>query len=472
MNRRRGNSIQKTIKDYMVPIIWILLVLILIFSIFSGSEKITPLENTQENTVWLNVSLDNELSSATIVYPWDYKTEVEWQIELYKWEKVIVKEWKATIFNSSWLNFRLNKLAELKYLENSGYWIYNWEVWLDTNTAIDIDMNFAKLKIWENSHISFSQNEVWSTIYVISWKAEINNLVWENTVLWSGQKITISRLDASNQDVDLSNLKEELDDYFIRSEWFLLNNGNLYLESNTEEDEIDSETSTGTIISNNLSSIISFNNLLDWAYVSASSIDISGNYIDEEIKSIKVNWKEAVLNTTNKTFLINDVNTSSVENDLVFKVYDDSNDMLSRFVYTVYYNSGNNSNSSNSTSWFTVSTFDVDGSKFTFTWPTTKNTYTTFETFVTIKWSVLTDWIDEVSVNDYKLSSFNWTSWRYHANVDYNNLWLWTNVYEVKYFSNWKVVYKNYFTIIKKDANNDLSSVEIKETEIISNEVN
>jgi hypothetical protein len=38
-------------------------------------------------------------------------------------------------------------------------------------------------------------------------------------------------------------------------------------------------------------------------------------------------------------------------------------------------------------------------------------------------------------VNDYKLSSFNGSTWRYHASTDNNNLADGTNVYEIKYFS-------------------------------------
>ena len=49
------------------------------------------------------------------------------------------------------------------------------------------------------------------------------------------------------------------------------------------------------------------------------------------------------------------------------------------------------------------------------------------------------------------LKSFDWKNWRYHARTDYGNLANWTNVYEIKYFSWETMVYKNYFTIIKKD---------------------
>jgi hypothetical protein len=153
----------------------------------------------------------------------------------------------------------------------------------------------------------------------------------------------------------------------------------------------------------------------------------------------------------------------------VFKVMDDANDVLSKFVYTIYndawWDSANNTttttteaNTTNTTTqatwgWFKVQTYDADGSQFTFTEPTTKDTFTTYDDFITIRWNVLAEWITKVTVNDFALSSFNWGSWRYHAATTNNNLSVWTNIYEIKYYdANNKLVYTNYFTIIMKKA--------------------
>ncbi len=105
----------------------------------------------------------------------------------------------------------------------------------------------------------------------------------------------------------------------------------------------------------------------------------------------------------------------------------------------------------NNNSWFKIQTFDVDGSQFTFTEPTTKSTFTTSTDFITIKWKVLIEWISKVTVNDYILNSFDGSTWRYHASYN-NNMIIWTNLYEIKYIDSvWKIVHKNTFTIIKKD---------------------
>ena len=466
-NRRRGGSkIKKTIRDYIVPIIWWILVIILLFFIFGWDD--TP-SNNPENQVGISASFDSEWSEATLVYSWDRKKEMDWNTSLYKWEKIIVKKWSVSLKDWTSYDFRVNKLWELKYLENWWYEVSSWEVWINTEVPMNLNMNFATLKIEAKSHLSLSQNEMWSTIYLISWFVEVSNLSWKNTVLAPWEKITVSRSDASKKDLDMSLLKENIDQFFIKSDWYILNKwasfewvSEWWVEELTWTWNL-TWTGTNTEKSDNKwnkNEYLTFNNLIDSSNVSSNSINIIWSYSNEDITKISVNWKDAILNDTDKTFRIDNIDTSKYENDLVFKVLDDSNDLLSKFVYTVYYNWGSKTSDDteetkdkdNKNSWYNVQTYDVDGTKFRFTSPTTENTYTTSESFVTIRWQVDQDWITSVTVNWYKLSSFNWSSWRYHASTDNNNLSSWTNVYEVKYFSGENLAYTNYFTIIKKDV--------------------
>lgn len=461
MTRRRGNTtFQKNIKDYIVPIIWWILVLFLLFSLFSGDSSDT---RSVENQSWINITLDSDSAQATLIYPGDYKKDLEWEWVLYKWEKILVKQWTISLNVENIFNFRVNRLWELKYWEDSSFTVSSWDVWLDAFKPVNLNLSFATLKIDENSHLSVTQNEMGSTIYLISWFVEVTNLVWKNTVLAPGEKITISRADASKKDVDLTLLKENIDQFFIKSDWYIINKwANYIVEDGIDElENEDSETQSWSLSNSSSWEILSFNSLVDESNVSSPLINISWTYSDSEISSITVNWKEALLSKTNKTFKFENIDVSNKENDLVFKVYDDSNDIIYRDVYTVYYNLGSDRNDSSetpvkttetTTTWPKVHNFNIDWTQFTFTSPTTQTSYTTTDSFVTIRWSVKAEWIDSVTVNDFKLSSFNWSTWRYHADVDYNNLAEGTNVYEVKYFSSWKLVYTNYFTIIKKSS--------------------
>jgi len=462
--------LQKNIKDYIVPIIWWILVLFLIFNLFSGDSS-NDTKTSVENQSGISVSLDSDSSSATIVYPWDYKKEIEWDSMLYKWEKVLVKQWTISLNFDNLVNFKINKLWELTYLENWDFSITSGEIWLDTTKSVNLNMNFANLKIDENSHLAFSQNEVESTIYLISWFVEVSNLSWKNTVLAPWEKITISRTDASKSDVDLTLLKENIDQFFLKSDWFILNKWSLYITNDPETSTGELLSQTGTLNnSSNLSignEMLSFNNLVDESNVSSPIIKISGTYTNLDISSVTVNWKSAILDKSAMTFQFDNVDVSNKENDLVFKIFNDSNEQISRFVYTVYYSLWSSNNNTTvtpdivqetKTSWLKVQNFSADGSDFTFTSPTTQDTYTSTENFITIRWKVNAEWIDKVTINDFELWSFNGSTWRYHADVEYNNLAEWTNVYEIKYFSAGKLVYTNYFTIIRKATSNSWSS--------------
>jgi len=458
MNVRRRNPIGKWIKDYMVPIIWFLFILILMFSLFSWNWDTTK-DVDLENKVWLELKLDGLNTESYIVYPWDYKKKIEWSTSLYKWEKVTVKDGSVTL-TMNWIwSFKVNKLWEFKYLESWDFSLDSSDLWLNSTQWANINMTFARVKVAESSNISFSQNEMWSTIYLLNWFAEVENLAWESTVLASGQKITISRLNANNEDIDLSLLKENIDDYYKQSDWFIKNNWASFLNMDKTGEKTTSTWST-TIVTNSKSGLISFNNLSDESNVSSDTIDILWKISSEDIVKITLNWSNAVINKEAKTFKFEKVSVPNKENDLVFKVIDDANDLLSKFIYTIYYDWWAVKNNTNSA--FKVKTFDVDGSKFIFTtikdsWISKslngKTTYTTYWDFLTIYWKVTAKGIKSISVDWYELKSFNGSSWRYHPSILNNNLNKWTNVYEIKYYwDNKKILYTNHFTIIKKDV--------------------
>ncbi len=455
MNVRRRGAVEKWLRDYIVPIIGLLLVIILIFNVFSSSSDTNNSNVKIENKIWLNLELEWMNPESFILYPWDNKEKIVWDTVLYKWEKVIVKEWMVNLsLNWVW-NLKINKLWELKYLENGNFSLFSSDLWLNSTSTVNVDMRFWSVKVWENTNISFSQNEMWSTIYLINWFAEISNLAWESTVLASGQKISISRLDANKKDLDLSLLKENIDDYYKQSDWFIVNNWASFIKVVDNTDT--KKTSTWTINKITSDKLISFSNLYDEANVSADSITVSWNYKDENINKIILNWKEAILNKELKTFKFENVSVDNKENDFVFKIYDDANDLLSKFVYVIYYDWWAVANALKNK--FNVKTFNVDGTQFVFSslkdWLTKalnwKTTYTTYGDFLTLYWNVTAKWIKRVDVDWYTLKSFNWSTWRYHASSINNNLNIWTNVYEVKYFdTDNKLVYTNSFIIIKK----------------------
>lgn len=450
MVRRRWNSILNNLKDYIVPIVWLILVIVLIYSFFGGGET-KPSTNT-ENKIWLNISLDSSTSKGKITFSGWKEKEVDADLKLYKWDKLTIENWNMSISDND-LSIKLKKLWEIKYLEDGSFKLFSWKAWINTEKAIKIGMKYANLAIQKNAHISLSQNEVSSTIYVISWVVEVSNLKWKSTVLSAKQRLEIGMIDASNEEIDLKTKIEPLDDTFLKGEWFILNNWDTFMTEISTwkiDEKWDSEKKSVSKKFSAKNNILFFDNLSDEVNVSSSSINIAWNYTDESIAKIIVNWKLAKLNKDKKTFEFDKIDVWAKENNLVFKVYDDANDLLSKFVYTVYFDWGTSTNT-NTWWWaFKVDTFNVDGTQFTFTAPSSNPTFTTYGDHVEIRWKVLAKWIDRVSVNDFTLNSFNWTTWRYHAMTSFNNLADWTNRYEIKYYKDGKLVYTNYYTIIKK----------------------
>jgi len=446
MVRIRRNKVSKTLKDYLVPLIWVLFIIIIIINSMSSHNK-SKSNIWNENTTPIEVNTKNSGTQAYIVYSGDSKKKIDWNISLYKWEKVLVKEWSVSLKYLYGIDLILNRLWELKYQSDWKLSLFSSDLWINTKTILDINMRYAKIHISKDSVLSLSQNEVWSTIYLLSWKVEISNLVWKNTFLTSWQKITISRLDASNNNVDFSSQKDNIDNFFKSSDWFIKNSWDLYLQNNSIKEK--TKTWSWKIDINNTKSLISITSFKDEERVNISNIDINWKYVNSNIFLITINGKTIKINDKDKTFSYKWFSLENTINDIIVKIYDKDRNLLWKKLYTIYLWETKINTSNNI--WFKVKTFNLDASGFKFTAPTTSWEYITYDTFVTIKWSVPSGIVSKIVVNDYKLNSFNWVTWRYHARTDYNNLKTWTNIYEVKYYKkDWSLLYKNNYIIIKK----------------------
>ena len=462
MSRRRS-PVAKNIKDYLVPIVWGILILFLLISIFTGWEKKADIQI--ENQLWISVMMGTSNTISYVTYPGQDKVEITENLSLFKWEQLLVKEGSLSLDIPELWNARLSKLWEIKFNEDGSFTHTSGKVWFNTTWNVDVNTRFASVKMWDDSHVSFDQNEMASTIYALSGMIEVVNLAWENTLLLPGEKISISRMDANNSDVDLKSLKENIDDLFKNDEWYILNNGDKYLNKKNTEEEDSIETQTTS--SSHSNRVLIFDNIEDEANISDDTLKITGKFWDETIVKITLNGKESEINLENKIFKFNNVDTSSQQNDLVFRAYDDAGDILEKKLITLYYN-GWSDNSPANVFWDVKNYDNVDASQFTFTGPSKFTTFTTTGNQVTIQGQVLNKNVAMVKVNWYALKSYSKVSgtWKYHAFSIYNNLSDGTNVYEVKYYDiNNKLIFTNYYTIVKS------SDKFIKKTQTISNEV-
>ena len=450
--RQKNNSILSVLKDYAVPLVglWIIL-LIIYFSFFGSSNNQTISEDS-----WFPITLSSTDDEVYIESSWEVRKKVEGSSnKLLPWEKISVKEGSVKLIDPTIWDFHINRLWEFKYLEDKTFVLYSSDVWVGTKSSLEVDVIFGSVNISPNSYVNLIKNEVAATVYVLSGSAEIKNKAGKSTVVGSGQKITILVDEAQKEDIDLTLKKEDIDTTFKMSDWYIKNNGDSYLNSLSLSGAMSvtwslslSWSVSNTWVTQVSQKLISLDNLSDEQTFSEPTIIINGSYFWNDITSIKLNSQEAILDTTEKRFSIKDFPLNSASNELVFKVYNASNELLWKYPYTVYLKWWKESNQ------LDVKNFSLDSKDFKFISPKS-NPYTTSDDVVMIEWIVPAKTVSYIIVNDFRLWKFpkNGTYWKYFANVKSDNLKEGLNVYEVKYYdANDKVLHTNAFTIIKTPA--------------------
>lgn len=455
MNRySRKSSLSKTFKDYLVPFVGIGLIIILMYSFFMWGSSTDSGSGSLENRVWSTLVLSGTNPEAYIVYTGDKKETITENRSIYKWEKLIVKEGQANISSPNNSRIAIDRLGEFKLNEDGTYALYSSNIWVESFEAITVHMRYATVKIENEAVVSMTQNEVWSTIYVLKGSVGVSNIAWVSTLLWKWQKITISRSDASSEDIDIVALKGSIDSFFESSDWFIQNKGEVLL--NQTEVTASWSTATGSVTQENWKSFLSFSNFEDESSVDSENINISGSFSGETIVAITANGIPAKLNTDTGIFLIEWVPTQEKENDIVVKVYNSSKEVIEKRVFTVYYAAA----ASESKTPFQVENYSLDATEFQFISPK-QNPYTTSEDVVMIEGRVPAGIVKQIIINEFTLQKFPQygTYWAYFANKEFGNLKDGLNIYKVEYYDeNGKVLHSNAFTIVHSSANSGDSS--------------
>lgn len=466
--RRQEKNYTKVLKDYAVPIIWVLLIFLFIYSIFSGSntngvEWITPPVNNEQRSYL--VSFNQEDTSAQVIYSWGWREDISEWTQVFFGETVVVQN--GTVKLSRWENdsIHLNKIAEFKIDDATKYTLFSSDAWLQLSEASSITMRYANVNTDANSIISLTQNEAWSTIYVLKWSAQVENMVWVETRVVAWQRVSVPRLQASNEDFDISSERGQIDAFFKNSDWFLDNDGHLInFEQSSQDWDTSNEEENENMAWDTSAQLIRFDRLRDEMSIESSSITISGTLLSENIWALSVQNIPAEIDMAWRSFSIDTINLPAAMNDLVLKIYDKDRNILRKEVFTIYTSnpwslwttqtSGTSENIVPSRQASTSSTntfFDVDATKFRFTSPSTNNRFTTTASEITIRWETSAEWIRYVEVNGFRLNSFNGSTWRYHAFERFDTIREGTNQYRIDYLdSDERLVYTDYYTIIKQ----------------------
>jgi len=441
----RRNSVSKTFKDYLVPIIGGIVILLILFSLFSGdSDTATDTTTTTENRIGSSLVLSDS-ANAFIEYTGNKKEEILANRDVFKGEKVIIKEGSALLTSPTNTKINVNKLWELKLNEDGSYALFSGDIWVQAPAKTSINLRYGTVELMADTVASFTQNEVGSTIYILKGSAEAKNLSGQSVLLGAKEKVTISRSDASNAEVDLSLAKKNLDTFFQKSDWFIKNNGGVYLREVADETTSTGSTNTSSVSS--ISGLLTFTNLEDEGTVNTDTVTLAGTFISDDIGIITIDGKTATINTENKSFEVKGISTKQKENDLIVKVYSSSRELLSKEVFTLYYTGGQQEQEAI----FKVENFSLDATKFQFISPK-QNPYTTAENVVMIEWRVPAGIVQKVVVNDFTLKKFPQygTYWKYFANTEFGNLKDGLNIYKVEYFGkDGNLLHSNAFTIVK-----------------------
>lgn len=468
---RQKNSFTNTLKDYLVPILWGVFILLILIKVFTGGDDANTTTPTTGNSTAQSLDIDfgTEDTQAFIAYSWNTQEEIDDVVNLYLWETITVREWTVMLSDEDGTEISLNRIAEFWFDEPNTYSLKSSDAWLTLSEDSNIAMRYAKVSADAWSILSLTQNEAGSSVYVISWNARVSNLAGVSSVLITGQKISVSRLNASNEDIDLSGEKWDIDSFFKSSDWFLDNNWHIILEEALNSTNQEEETSEESPEENwTIGTRVSFNNLRDEMNSDATSLDLRWTINSEEVWTLTFNNEQASIwewTFTASVALVNGVN------DIVVKVYNENKELLEKDVYTVYSSTTvteqnpepttNETTPTAPTNTQWVTTYEVNANDFGFTEPSVTWKFTTSAWEVTIRGVTTAEWISKVQVNGFELGSFNGSTWRYHAFERFETLEEGTNQYRIDYYGDDNtIVYTDYFTIVKQS-----SSAQAVETE-------
>ncbi len=477
MVRNRNNNVAKTLKDYAVPFIGLFLILVLLYSVFAWWDDQTNTDKAN-NTTYVNdseieISLNWTDTTAYIIYESWKKVEIEDKISLWKSETVSVEKWSINIDFPFIAKMKLSKNWELSYKEDWTFYLESANLWVESMTDIEIFMKYASVSMWAWVITNLSQNEIESTIYSIDWNVEVFSLAWVSVNLSWWDKVSIWAKDSTSSDIDLNWFISPIDDYFKLSTWFTENGGEELLNKQNEDIWSWSLLWNWAVELEDSAALITFDDVTDESYVNSNPLDLTWRYSPLKVWKITINNKEVSLDSELWTFSLNWFVLESNINDLIIKIFDKNKNIISKMILTLYSKNAwkITSKDSNIKVNESLENYPVKATDFIIYEPTKTWKLTTKESRVTLRWKVLNKNVKNVVVNDYTLQSYNGSTWRYHAFVEQWTLKDWANNYEIKYLDkDWKVIYKEYYSIYK-ELKEEIVPVEEKETWLISSEV-
>ena len=314
-------------------------------------------------------------------------------------------------------------------------------------------MRYAKVSSTEAWVFSLSQNEVSSTIYVLSWNLTISTLAWVTWVIPAWKQLVIMRTDTNNKEFKIDEKITDIEDYIKTSdEWFKTNGWEVYLQQ--LEDSVKSEAEkekAWAIETAKKTWYIQFTNISDEWSVTSPDLKIQWTISNDLVYRIEINWKDATINTETKSFEV-DVTLLNKANDIVYKIYDWESIVLQKWILTIYNSAWEDKKATTSVA---STNYDIKkDDRFTIIGPN-PNPLTTNETNLRFEWWVPSGEVSRIVVNGFQLTKFvpSSTYWYYFANTTTWNLKDWLNIYKIEYYgADNKIIFENNIVVIKNPS--------------------
>ena len=239
MSRNRNNNLSKTLKDYAVPFVGLLLILILLYSVFSWNNVENTDKSVNDSTILeyseAQIILEDKDVIAYITYENWKKVKIEDSISIWKSEKVSVESWEVVIDFPFIAKFKLSENWEFSYKEDWVFYLESANLWVEAIKDIDISMKYANVSLWVWSISNLNQNEIESTIYSIDWDVSISNLSWISGQVNNWYKVSIKSIESVSNDFDIDSNNKIIDDNFKLLDWFKSNGWKELLNKNSDD---------------------------------------------------------------------------------------------------------------------------------------------------------------------------------------------------------------------------------------------
>lgn len=379
----------------------------------------------------------------------DDKTQVTTSDQVLDNQMVVVETGTASVtFAASDTGLHLNTDTRLRYVgqENGANVVRleNKEIWSKV-AGSDVIFDLINYQVFpgNNTVVNISKNNLFTTISVLDGIVTVRDDEFSSEVV-GGQQVQIQSFKTLEESfASIGSLSDD----FRASDWYTLNNG----DTIDSGDVSDGSSGTSGSSSKQGGSPLLFEFPQDEATVESDSIIVKGRILSSLVARIVIGTQTAQIDYSTSAFSFEEMNLTEKENDLIYRVYSASGDLMYKGVITVYLSKAPSGSGDGDLA--SVQSYPPAKAGYNVISPAATY-YTTDQNVVRIDGVVPAGQVDHIEINGFQLSKFpsGGANWYYFANAQFGNLNDGTNMYEIAYYDDAdEIVHRQLFIINKVD---------------------